>query len=372
MSLEPSKFARLFLWKSIVDKHKFTGLDSLRGIAAIMVIFQHFWEMNHISDDRLRPWFFYCAGHEAVILFFVMSGFVLSHQLRNFCWQEYPQFILKRIIRIYPPYYLAMILSIVVLLLMSNFYRSSLSGLGLQNWFYIWSQTTFDSTLWRGLITIIGHCGSSLNLSVWTLFYEMWISLLFPFVWYISCLRLKLPKLLLLLIFGIINYYFWSIGLLLENDWSSILYYLWFFIVGMLIYQNLAFCEKFSNIWWWIIALTLYFSNYLFFGKITSRLLHEIIIAAGSSLIIINVIKNNTTKVVLANSVIRFYGRISYSLYLFHLPVLYAITYLYAEKIGLGAVKLVTLVIVTIIAQLNFYFVETRFCNWLKLRIGLR
>lgn len=355
-----------------MDRHKFAGLDSLRGIAALMVVFQHFWEMNHISDDRLRPWFFYCAGHEAVILFFVLSGFVLSHQLRNFCWQEYPKFFLKRIIRIYPPYYMAMIVSITTLLLISNFYRSALPGLGLKDWFYIWSQTTFDSTLWRGLVTILGHCGSSLNLSVWTLFYEMWLFLLFPVVWYILCARIKLFGFLFLLVLGSVNYYLWSLRVLLQNDWAGIVYYLWYFIIGMLIYQNLNFCEKLSKNWWFVLAVTLYFSNYLFFGKITSRLLHEIIVAAGSSLIIINVIKNNTTKVVLANSVIRFYGRISYSLYLFHLPVLYAISYLYAEKIGLGAVKLVTLVIVTIIAQLNFYFVETRFCNWLKSRVDLR
>ena len=68
--------------------HKFAALDSLRGIAALMVIFHHFWEMNHPSDDRLRPWLFFCAGHEAVIFFFVLSGFVLSNQLRNFKFLE--------------------------------------------------------------------------------------------------------------------------------------------------------------------------------------------------------------------------------------------------------------------------------------------
>ena len=59
--------------------HKFAALDSLRGLAALMVVFQHFWEMNHASDDRLRPWWFFCAGHEAVIFFFVLSGFLITY-----------------------------------------------------------------------------------------------------------------------------------------------------------------------------------------------------------------------------------------------------------------------------------------------------
>lgn len=98
-------------------KHKFHALDSLRGIAAIMVILQHFWEMNHASDARLKPWLFFYAGHEAVILFFVLSGFVLSYQLREFRWTEYSLFVWKRIRRIYPAYYASILFSCLLLIL---------------------------------------------------------------------------------------------------------------------------------------------------------------------------------------------------------------------------------------------------------------
>jgi len=362
------------LLSSIKNQHKFYAIDSLRGIAALMVIFQHFWEMNHISDERLRPWLFFCAGHEAVILFFVLSGFVLSHQLREFQLKQYKSFLTKRFIRIYPVYYVSIVLSVVIFFYLNSYHRSSLSGLGLSDWFYIWSRTSFDFTFFSGTLTLLAHCGNSLNLSVWTLFYEMWLSLFFPI--FILILRPQSGRLfiLFLIMLSSLSYYLWSNGSLLQNDWCGIVYYSWYFILGALLYKwrDQAVCIWLGKNGILLIGLALYFSNYLFFGKITSRLLHEIIIAFGSSLIIISAIHNNQFKNKLAHFIVQFYGRISYSLYLVHLSVLYLVTYLLADSYGILVSKFVTIILATLIAWSSYWLIEDKFTLFLKNRFKLR
>lgn len=60
-------------------------LDSIRGIAAFCVLFSHLYSVlkgvlpTTISFlFTLTPFKLFIAGHSAVILFFVLSGFVLS------------------------------------------------------------------------------------------------------------------------------------------------------------------------------------------------------------------------------------------------------------------------------------------------------
>src|SRR5947209_5678086 len=61
---------------------RYIELDSLRGLAALTVVVGHF-----IGVYQNSPWFavwnaspfrFIGAGHEAVVLFFLLSGFVLA------------------------------------------------------------------------------------------------------------------------------------------------------------------------------------------------------------------------------------------------------------------------------------------------------
>ena len=346
--------------------HKFAALDSLRGIAALMVIFQHFWEMNHPSDDRLRPWLFFCAGHEAVIFFFVLSGFVLSNQLRNFKFAEYGQFVLKRFFRIYPAYYVAIISSALLLIWIKAYFPSTLDGHGLTEWFYIWSQTAFDKTMLWGSLSIISHEGNSLDVVTWSLFYEVWLSLAFPLLllafwrwhWAINLLS---GFLLILL-----SFYWWRTGDLLGNPWQSLVYYSWYFLLGLLLFRYHERIKFLANPWFLILGCGLYFSNYLLFGKISSRLLHEVIIALGSSLILLSGLHNKGFKWLLNWLPFRFYGKISYSLYLFHLPVLYALSYLLLAQHAVELVKIATLIITTLLAAMGYYWLELPSINAIK------
>jgi peptidoglycan/LPS O-acetylase OafA/YrhL len=82
------------------------GLTSLRGIAAVSVLFYHasFVALNFAGGDP--PWL-WRRGSLAVDLFFFLSGFVLTHvyarrldQVRN--WRTIGRFLWARFSRIYP------------------------------------------------------------------------------------------------------------------------------------------------------------------------------------------------------------------------------------------------------------------------------
>ena len=93
----------------ITSNHsRFEVLDGMRGVAAISVMVVHFQNQN-------EP--FLKNGFIAVDLFFMLSGFVLAHSYgarlqRNMGYFEY---ILKRIIRLYPMFLLGVVVGAPVL-----------------------------------------------------------------------------------------------------------------------------------------------------------------------------------------------------------------------------------------------------------------
>ncbi|OYT17083.1 MAG: hypothetical protein B7C24_04400 [Bacteroidetes bacterium 4572_77] len=85
------------------------GLDFLRGIAILLVLFRH----NTIGDNLL-----YHFGWLGVDLFFVLSGFLVSGLL----FKEYKRktkvnikrFLIRRAFKIYPPFYFFLIVSLAL------------------------------------------------------------------------------------------------------------------------------------------------------------------------------------------------------------------------------------------------------------------
>lgn len=61
--------------------NRFNEFDSLRGLAAVSVVLCHLLPLGNytlINTLDKTPFHLLWAGHEAVILFFILSGFVLS------------------------------------------------------------------------------------------------------------------------------------------------------------------------------------------------------------------------------------------------------------------------------------------------------
>jgi peptidoglycan/LPS O-acetylase OafA/YrhL len=87
-----------------------TALDAARAAAAIYVVFYHLDGLQHWP----QPWgLLFGFGQEAVLVFFVLSGFVIFANERDRLSPPYGYF-LRRLRRIYPPLLVAMGVSALV------------------------------------------------------------------------------------------------------------------------------------------------------------------------------------------------------------------------------------------------------------------
>ncbi len=99
----------------------FPGLNGLRFWAAFLVILHHVeqFKLWQKMPNLFRNTFFEAIGHQGVSLFFVLSGFLITYLLLA----EYEKthhiaiknFYIRRILRIWPLYYLIMIIGFFIL-----------------------------------------------------------------------------------------------------------------------------------------------------------------------------------------------------------------------------------------------------------------
>ena len=94
-------------------KSRLELFDALRGMAAIGVTLVHFTiGMEPTLFQKIARW-----GWTGVVVFFVISGFIMPYSLARSGYrfpQDYWKFLLKRIIRLHPPYLLTVIILIVL------------------------------------------------------------------------------------------------------------------------------------------------------------------------------------------------------------------------------------------------------------------
>jgi exopolysaccharide production protein ExoZ len=130
-----------------IEKRRLGGLQSLRGIAACAVLFQHvtFYSCQAKNMDYL-PYLKLDFGRIGVQLFFVISGFVMAG-----CLSQGRRFLLNRVMRIYPGFWLSILASFTLL---------SRPAFG-------W---TFD---WKSALLIPAALNNSYRIPYWTLIYEM-------------------------------------------------------------------------------------------------------------------------------------------------------------------------------------------------------
>jgi len=100
----------------------FKGIDSLRAIGALSVLLGHL-ELTKasfgVSNLMDLPFYKYTSGHLGVLLFFVISGFLITFLLlkekQEFGKVDVLRFYYRRILRIWPIYFLALVLLFFVI-----------------------------------------------------------------------------------------------------------------------------------------------------------------------------------------------------------------------------------------------------------------
>jgi peptidoglycan/LPS O-acetylase OafA/YrhL len=128
-------------------------LDGVRGLAVLLVVFFH---TTHLSADNAvgkATWWLAGAGWTGVDLFFVLSGFLITGILWEAKGQPFyfRNFYMRRFLRIFPLYYLALAVSFLVLPALAGRLnlddRITTEGatwylLYLSNFYQLWVDTT--------------------------------------------------------------------------------------------------------------------------------------------------------------------------------------------------------------------------------------
>ena len=344
-------------------------LDAIRGLAALSVVLHHCLRIPSGLDGTLvsgllhhTPLAVLVAGPEAVLLFFVLSGFVLS--LPFFRGPvSYPQFIIKRICRIYLPYYAAVALAVVGALLT---WRGGIPALGA--WFNLtWTTPITPSILAQHALLVGSFPTATLNTAIWSLVHEMRISLIFPPIallvvrgnWKVT---LGIAASLMVVSAVVMRALPMYTGWLLSVSYTS------FFIVGCLLAKHRAtLAEAIAHISVRM-RLGLLFSAVMLYtfkhwAPIPNSLpgdsvLSDWAILTGASIFVILALGSRSLSEFLKWRPIHLLGQISYSVYLLHGTLLFALVNLFYGKIPMWSIWLLTVVGTLLLSSLMYYAVE--------------
>ncbi|WP_338778800.1 acyltransferase [Metabacillus sp. FJAT-52054] len=379
-----------------MKKDRIDSLDSLRGIASMIVVIFHtvvsypaFYNANyHFKFESpflelliTSPLHTFVAGGEAVLLFFILSGFVLTLPFTNKSNDiSYFEYIKKRFCRIYIPYILIMLFSIMLMFLLANYNGiDSLSPAFNNRWQH---QITVGSII--SYLFMIGYDQTNVNGVVWSLDHEMRISLIFPFLVLLllksAWLRnfLYLTIVCLTLKFGLLG-----LSLFIKNAFlsafiyslSNTSYYTILFLIGALFAKNrkeicaifislkttlkwgiglLGFI--FLNFKWIFYGLSAYKSNFVFFNMIS--ILNDFMAVLGVILLMLVVLCSIKVDKFLNKKPLLWLGKISYSLYLVHTPVLMVTIYYFKEVFPLYFSILIAPILALPVAHLSFIYIE--------------
>jgi len=301
---------------AIKPPQRLQELDSLRGVASLTVVWHHWiW----IFRDSVVPWYVlpFVSGREAVILFFVISGFVLSLGSPVTSPAQYVAFALRRIGRIYLPFVAAVALSGVCCMLFLG------RSLPLADWYYSsWHEPVTRAIVLRELTL---SPTVTLNPSFWSLSYEIVISLLFPSFWWL--MRRGAWSVAALVSCKLLEVWVWKHGFG-STYVAALLYYLTFFMLGVALARSrhllLRKVEHMPTaVLWSALAVSLAaYLNYILLHLQARRT--DVLTAIGAAGLII-LCQSPRIRIGLRSRVAQFFGRVSYSLYLVHGVVLLAV-----------------------------------------------
>lgn len=354
------------------NQPRYLQLDGLRGIAALTVVISHFTLLTPLLRLRHTPLRLVSGGHEAVILFFTLSGFVLALQISGTRPMRYDEYAVRRICRIFIPYIVSILVAFAAF---STFYRGSIDWAG--PWFNGgWPATISASELAWHAGFIFPFQTDRMNPVIWSLVYEMRISLIFPLVMiflirapvWIAIAMAALASILISLLSVVTNHPI--IQASVAGEWLPTIHYLLMFVVGAALAKHRTDIQSFmssrprgSRVWACasLGAALLYVGSRpvsLVTSGVFSDFLFDWIVLVAVSGLICAAIAFAPFDNFLRTRPILFLGRISYSLYLYHALVLFSVVHLLGSKISIGASLAIAALLIVPVSYLAYVLVE--------------
>lgn len=338
------------------------SLDGLRGLASFFVLISHMPEIGlHTNIDK-------SVGDHGVLLFFVLSGFLMSYLYleRDVNYENVRSYVISRVTRIVPIYYAVVLASFLYNNIFDHNFEYHISIVGL-----------FRLLTFNGSTSIFWSVGPEFQFyALFVLIWAIWINRKYKY-------------------FGLIGIAIICILSIIEaQNLPGILVFskIHIFVAGVLtavIYKYAAtsgvFTSKkqymavFSVIY--ILALVLqpsWASGYLnppweFASKNLYGFYRDPFHIFFAVFIVLSVaLEPPLTRLLLGNRLLCFLGEISFSLYLLHKIVLYEFAKLGGiQLLGNGLVSIAVCIVASVaVAYVSYRCIETPTRIWSRLFLG--
>lgn len=343
----------------------------MRGLAALAVVIVHAINVSTPIPKLLdyTPLHILWGGTEAVIFFFVLSGFVLSLPYFSDKQSTYFSYMIKRVFRIYIPYVLAMLVAFILCEMTS---KGGIAGLGI--WFNEkWTNPiTYDVVLQH--VMLLGDFATTdFNPVIWSLVHEMRISLIFPLI-VLMVSRLNWKK-NISVAFALSAISFGENLVNVEQQFGyrtgfiDSLHFASMFIVGATLAkhkQDIAGLYgklKRSHVTWLLASAVLLFtySRGVLILPISGDAL-QVIIDWGTlvavAIVMMIALSSKTAVKLLNHKYLLFNGKVSYSLYLWHAIVLFTMFNVLYGALPIWMIYIISLLVIAITTVAAYYFIE--------------
>jgi len=309
-----------------------TQLDGLRGIAALLVVACHALStLPGIGDvvygNRsaelttaetwavFSPLHFVWNGTPAVHVFFVLSGFVLVLPFtRPGAAGRWAQYYAKRFFRLYLPAWASLAVAVALMTIIPR------SASPLQSpWADIYvTDPSVGQVLKDGLLLLNA---STINTPLWSLKWEVLFSVLLP-IYVLIALRwrrfwhVKIGLALLLA----------AVGALQDVAWLS---YLPIFAIGAVLGAERDRIRELTQswpgfVWFFVAAAGIFLANAEWISPEQPIPGVEAVVTVGATLIVLLFVSCRSAKRLGDTAVAQWLGRVSFSVYLVHLPIILA------------------------------------------------
>jgi peptidoglycan/LPS O-acetylase OafA/YrhL len=306
-----------------MNNNKIQSIHYLRGIAALLVVGFHARQtLNGMFGIKDLGNFLFLGGQAGVDLFFIISGFIIAYSTHDKQRSAPGAFIIRRFFRIYPVF----IVSLLLCYLVVNYVKPIDFSLLIRSAFLIHTNYSLHGPFF----------GYNILYTAWTLTYELYFYIIFVVAMSINHNHRVLIASTLLLIPGVILQKIYNGSISLSGDVSlenTELPFLNFiaspmmieFIYGMLLYKFVTKIrlQHHSGIILFIafsFTFVCYFSNYRFGSGPVNFGLWAIVLMIGLMIY-------EQTHSIGTSAILNTLGDISYSLYLTHVIVIYAMIY---------------------------------------------
>lgn len=354
--------------------------EVLRGVAAIWVLISHVLLIVDIKVPYLSD------GNQAVELFVILSGFVITLMV-NSEHETYGMYIFRRVVRLYPLFLIALVYGASTDYLYAPVFGHSPWLETIKNVFEtrgsnlhsnLWPHLLLHLTMFHGAVpdNILPQANLMFSGPLWSISLEWQFYLIAPFLIFLISFKTLLHSMLSVCLLAVtiflafVTEQYWlaevpsflplrlplfMIGIISATLWSEARETK-AFILGAVVLTAFLICRLFSPNG---VPLFVWFSVYF--------------AAAAHDKLAVTRFFNT----VVSAPVSHFVGRVSYGLYVLHVPTMMLISYYIVIPYMLGAGKIfsgftigtLTLGVTLILAHVSFVFIEKPSISWARNRV---